>query len=37
MNFVKVIIENVFGSLKNQYRFLKYFNSSVNKVHAITI
>jgi hypothetical protein len=35
MTFVKVIIENVYGYLKNRWWRLKNFNSNVNK--ALTI
>jgi hypothetical protein len=31
MNKGKVVIENAFGSLKNQWPILKHFNSKVDK------
>jgi hypothetical protein len=37
MGSAKVIIENVFGSLKNRWRILKIFNLNVNKVVIVII
>jgi hypothetical protein len=37
MNFARVIIENVFWSLKNRWWILKNFNSSVNRAPTIAI
>jgi hypothetical protein len=37
MNFGKVKNENAFGSLKNWWKFLKIFNSSVNRAFVIVI
>jgi hypothetical protein len=37
MTFARVIIENVFGSLKNRWWRLKNFNSSVNRALAIVV
>lgn len=37
MNKGKVVIENAFGSLKNQWSILKHFNSKVDKVAKVTI
>jgi hypothetical protein len=35
MNFARLIIENVFGSLKNRSRIFKIFNSRVNRAPTI--
>ncbi len=37
MNSRKVVIKNVFGSLKNRWKILKHFNSRVDKTSPITI
>lgn len=37
MNSRKVIIENVFGSLKNWWEIFKIFNSNVNRAFVIVI
>jgi hypothetical protein len=37
MNKGKVVIENVLGSLKNQWPILKLFNSKVDKATRVTI
>jgi hypothetical protein len=37
MGSAKVIIENVFGSLKNRWRILKNFNFNVNKALIVVI
>ncbi len=36
MNFARVIIKNVFESLKNRWRILKIFNSSVSMARTVT-
>jgi len=36
MNFISVIIKNVFESLKNKWRILKNFNFNVNKAPTAT-
>jgi hypothetical protein len=37
MNFERIITENVFGSLKNQWKILKIFKSSVDRAFTIAI
>jgi hypothetical protein len=37
MNSGKVVIENAFGYLKNRWKFLRHFNSKVDKASPIMI
>jgi hypothetical protein len=37
MNKCKVVIENVFGSLKNRWQILRHLNSKVDKRIRVTI
>ena len=37
INFKRVVIEHVFGAIKNQWRILKNFNMKINRATTTTL